>query len=210
MFKTLLIGITVVACASLAAAQSDDYKKFELFGGYSYNNISHTVGDDDLADDPAEFRGFNTSVGRNISRYMGLKFDFSGHFNNRTIPFGQNASGIDLNTRVYNFLGGVQFKNNSSDADSNFKPFFHALVGAAHIRNRVDIRNDVCVAISPVPCPPDFTVKDTGFAAAIGGGVDISVNDRIDIRLIQIDYNPTRLFDSTQRSLRIGIGIVIH
>jgi hypothetical protein len=74
----------------------------------------------------------------------------------------------------------------------------------------VDINNDVCVAIFPFPCPPDFTEKDTGFAAAFGGGIDIRASNRIDIRVIQIDYNPTRLFDGTQHNLRVGIGIVFH
>ena len=81
-------------------------------------------------------------------------------------------------------------------------------MGAAHIRNRIDISNDVCVAIAPNPCPPDFTEKDTGLAAAFGGGFDFRVSNRIDIRLIQIDYNPMKLFDSTQQNIRIGIGIV--
>ena len=208
MFKTILTVLTILACASLAAAQSDDYKKFELFAGYSHNWINHGIGDDDIIDEPEGFRGFNTSLTGNVSRYLGLKFDFSGHYKNRTIPFGPSATGIDLNSRFYNFLGGVQLKYNSTE--TNFKPFVHALAGAAHVRNRVNISNDVCIAIAPNPCPPDFTEKDTGFAAVIGGGIDIGVNDRIDIRVIQFDYNPTRLFDTHQRNLRVGIGIVFH
>jgi Outer membrane protein beta-barrel domain len=208
VFKTMLIGITILACASLAVAQSDDYRKFEFFGGYSYNEITHGIGTEGIGDDPTGFKGFNTSIARIFSRHVGLKFDFSGHFNNRTIPFATSGTGIDLNARIYNFLGGIQVKHNSTE--TNFKPFVHALVGAAHIRNRVDISNDVCIAVAPAPCPPDFTEKDTGFAAAIGGGIDIGVNDRIDIRVIQVDYNPTRVFDSRQKNLRLGIGIVIH
>ena len=208
MFKTLLVAITILASASLAAAQSDDYKKLDVFGGFSYKIIPHTVGDDDLADDPEAYRGFNASIAGNVSRYVGLKFDVSGHFNDRTIPFGPLGAGIDLNSRFYNFLGGVQIKNNSSEA--TFKPFAHALVGAAHIRNSVNIRNDVCVAIFPTPCPPGFTENDTGFAAAVGGGIDIKVSNRIDVRLVQLDYNPTRVFDTTQHTWRFSIGVVFH
>jgi hypothetical protein len=29
-------------------------------------------------------------------------------------------------------------------------------------------------------------------------------------RLLQFDYNPTRVFDGTQHNLRVGAGIVIH
>ena len=45
MFRTMLIVITVVACASIAAAQSSDYKKFEFFGGYSHNRVDIGIGD---------------------------------------------------------------------------------------------------------------------------------------------------------------------
>jgi hypothetical protein len=210
MFKTILIAMLMAACASLAVAQND-YKKFEFFGGYSHNRIDTGIGDDDpelgdIIDEREGFNGFNTSVTGNISRYVGLKFDFSGHFKTRTFPFGPDPEAIEVQSRIYNFLGGVQLKNNS--ADVTFKPFAHALVGAAHTRNRVSIGNGGCIAIFPDPC--NFTETDTGIAGAFGGGIDIRASDRFDIRVIQIDYNPTRLFDSTQHNFRIGVGIVIH
>ena len=208
VFKTILIGIMIVAWASLAAAQSDDYKKYEFFAGYSFNQVGNDIDDDDVINEPEGFKGFNTSITGNVSRYFGLKFDFSGHFKSQTSPFGPLANGIDIDSRLYNFLGGVQVKDNSSE--STFKPFAHALVGAAHLRNRVNINNDVCIAIVPSPCPPDFTEKDTGFAGAFGGGIDIRASNRFDIRLIQIDYNPMRLFNGKQHSIRVGVGIVFH
>jgi len=208
MFKSLLVAMIILTSSALAVAQSNDYKKFDFFGGYSYNHINNGIGEDDIIDEPKGFHGFNTSITGNVSRYVGLKFDFSGHFKSQTIPFGPLTNGLDINSRLYNFLGGVQIKDNSSG--TTFKPFVHALVGAAHLRSRVDISNDVCIAIVPVPCPPDFTENDTGFAGAFGGGIDIRVSNRIDIRAIQIDYNPTRLFDSTQHNLRVGVGVVFH
>ena len=214
MFKTTLIGMIILACASIAAAQSDDYKKFEFFGGYSHNRIDTGIGDDDpslqdIINEREGFHGFNTSITGNVSRYFGFKFDLSGHYKNKTFPVLPSSSAtIDFNSRIYNFLGGVQVKDNSSE--STFKPFAHALVGAAHARNRVNFSPDACIAISPSPCPPDFTESETGFAGAFGGGIDIRASNRVDIRVIQFDYNPTRLFDSTQHNFRIGVGIVFH
>jgi len=213
MFKTMLIGMIIVACASIAAAQSDDYKKFEFFGGYSHNRIDTGIGDDDpslqdIINEREGFNGFNTSITGNLSRYFGLKFDLSGHFKSRTIPVGTITNAVDIDSRLFNFLGGVQVKDNSSE--STFKPFAHALVGAAYARNRVNITDGACVAIFPSPCPEDFTETETGFAGAFGGGIDIRASNRVDIRVIQIDYNPTRLFDSTQHNFRVGVGIVIH
>lgn len=212
MFKTMLIGLIILTCASIAAAQ-DDYKRFEFFGGFSHNRIDTGIGDEDpdlrdIIDEREGFNGFNTSVTGNISRYVGLKFDFSGHFKSRTFPFETTTNAIDVDSRVFNFLGGVQLKDNSTE--KTFKPFAHALVGAAHARNRINFSNDFCIAIVPSPCPADFTASETGLAGAVGGGIDIRASNRVDIRVIQIDYNPTRLFDSTQHNFRIGFGIVFH
>lgn len=213
MFKTMLIGLLILTCASVAAAQSNDYKKFEFFAGYSHNRIDTGIGDDDpdlrdIIDEREGFHGFNTSITGNVSRYVGLKFDFSGHFKSRTSPVGPIQNAVDLDSRLYNFLGGIQVKDNSSE--KTFKPFAHALAGVAHARNNLNVSNDVCIAIVPSPCPFDSTLNETGFAAAFGGGLDIRASDRVDIRVIQVDYNPTRLFDSTQHNFRIGVGIVFH
>ena len=213
MFKTILIGTIMLACASLAAAQSD-YKKFEFFGGYSHNRIDTGIGDDDpslsdIIDEREGFHGFEVSATGNLSRYVGLKGDFSTHFKSRTFPFPTvPAASVEIESRLFNFLGGVQLKDNSNEG--TFKPFAHALAGVAHARNSVNIDNLVCATVLPNPCPVDDTLSETGFAAAIGGGIDIRASDRISIRAIQFDYNPTRLFDSTQHNFRIGVGIVFH
>ena len=213
MSKLLMVAMIIFACVSMAAAQSD-YKKFEFFGGYSHNRIDTGISDndpdlDDIVDEREGFNGFNVSAVGNISRYVGIKGDFSGHFKGRDFTFPNVPTArVDIDSRVFNFLGGIQIKDNASEG--TFKPFVHALVGAAHARNRVDFNADVCAAVFPSPCPTDFTDSETGFAAAFGGGIDIRANDKIDIRVIQIDYNPTKLFDSTQHNFRIGVGIVFH
>lgn len=212
MFKSILIGTIILACASIAAAQSD-YKKFEFFGGYSHNRVDTGLSDEepalaDVINEREGFHGFEVSATGNLSRYFGIKGDFSGHFKNQNFQIpGLPGSNLDIDSRLFNFLGGVQIKDNSTEG--TFKPFAHALAGVAHARNSVDFNDVICVAIVPSPCSP-FTQSETGFAAAFGGGLDIRASDRISIRAIQVDYNPTRLFDSTQHNFRIGVGIVIH
>ena len=212
MFKTILIGTMIFACASIAAAQSD-YKKFEFFGGYSHNRVDTGIGDDDpsvqdIFDEREGFNGFEISATGNLTRFIGLKGDFSGHFKSRTFPIpGIPSASVDIDTRLFNFLGGVQIKDNSNEG--TFKPFVHALAGVAHARARLEFNDVACVAIVPSPCA-NSTESETGFAAAFGGGLDIRASDRISIRAIQVDYNPTRLFDSTQHNFRIGVGIVFH
>ena len=211
MTKTILLGVIIATYASSVVAQSD-YRKFEVFGGYSHNRIDTGITDDDpdvgdIIAGREGFHGFNASVTGNLTRYIGLKFDVSGHYKKQTLPI-TTIGQIGVNSSLYNFLGGVQIKDNSKE--STFKPFAHALVGAAHGHNRVNFTNDFCTVIAPVPCPVDLSDSETGFAGAFGGGIDIRASDRIDVRVIQVDYNPTRLFDSTQHNFRIGVGLVFH
>ena len=210
MFRTMLILTMMVACASIAAAQSD-YKKFEFFGGYSHNRVDTGIGDDDpslgdIIDEREGFNGFEASATGNLSRYFGLKADFSAHFKKQSFSSGAPAS-VEVDSRLFNFLGGVQLKDNSTD--KTFKPFAHALVGVAHTRNELRFNQIICIQIFPGPCT-DTTVTETGFAGAFGGGLDIRASDRVDVRVIQFDYNPTRLFDSTQHNFRFCVGIVFH
>lgn len=211
--RKLFLALIFIACsASLSFAQGgDDYHKVEVFGGYSYNSVDTNIGDADpdffreFTDGRTGFNGFNTSVTRNVSRYVGLKFDFSGHYNTRNVRFGNNNP-LEVESSLYNFLGGVQFKNNSREA--TFRPFVHSLIGAARGRHEVD--DIVCIQAVGPPCPTDINGSDVGLAGAVGGGLDIRASRRVDIRAFQVDYNPSRLFDATQHNVRIGVGIVIH
>ena len=208
MRKLLFLGILIVSCAPIAFAQStDDYHKWEFYGGYSHNRIDTGSGSSIITDREG-FNGFDTAITGNITRYVGLKVDFAGHFKNKSIPLSPPSSArVDIDSSLYNFLGGVQLKDNSTE--TRFKPFAQALVGLAHGRNKVEFIDVVCIAVVPSPCS-NFTETDTGLAGAFGAGLDIRAGSRFDIRAIQIDYNPTRLFDSTQHNFRIGAGIVIH
>jgi Outer membrane protein beta-barrel domain len=208
MCRVLLLALAVLSFSSLASAQ--DYKRWEVFAGYSHNRVDTGIGDDgpalaDIVDEREGFHGFNTSVTGNVKRYLGLKFDFAGHFKEKDFP---SFPGDHVKSRVFNFLGGVQLKDNGTDA--TFKPFAYALAGGAHVRNEIDFRALCLPPPGGSPSSCIFTESDTGFAAALGGGIDIRASNRVDIRVIQFDYNPTRVFDSTQHNFRIGVGVVFH
>lgn len=199
MRKLILLALFITCSAPLTFAQStsDEYDKVNVFAGYSHNRLDTGVSNedpelDDIVDEREGANGFNASVTGNVSRYVGLKFDYS--FHQRSIEFGADSTDF----RLQNFLGGVQFKDNSKDESKKVKPFAHVLVGAA--RASVDLTE----------FDEDFEdFSETGFAAGIGGGVDFRINDRFDFRAIQFDYNPTRFSDEMQHNFRIGIGVVI-
>ena len=216
LFASMLVGLLWTS----TAMGQDDYKRFEFFIGYSHNRVDvgpvedFDPGDDievsDIFDEREGFNGFNASVVGNFNRYLGAKFDYSYH--QKGFSFGPDETKI----RLHNFLGGIQIKDNA--AEGTFKPFAHALVGFGRTAADLSEFDDELV---------DF--DDSGFAAAIGGGIDIRVSDRVDIRAIQVDYNPMR-FDFTDfgatgvpgtpafrgdptrtlHNFRIGIGIVFH
>ena len=136
----LLLSITCSAPPTLAQG-GDDYHKVEVFGGYSHNRAGTKVGDADpdffrdFTDGRTGFNGFNASVTRNFRKFVGFKVDLSGHYDTRSAVFGDGSTS-EVESSLYNFLAGVQIKNNSKEA--TFKPFAHLLVGAARGRNEVD------------------------------------------------------------------------
>ena len=73
---------------------------------------------------------------------------------------------IPTRERVWNFLGGIQLKNNTRDA--RVKPFGHALAGVAHYTDRQQQILDLFPQFN-------FTIEDrvTSFAMKVGGGLDI-------------------------------------
>jgi len=166
------------------------------------------------------FSGFDTSITYNFNRHFGIKGNVTGH--NKSEKFVDTINGsteaIDTKNRVYNFLVGVQVKDNLKT--KRFKPFAHALVGAARY-------NFTGVNTAPDFPPDNYTLKSnvTSFAMKLGGGINVRVNRRIDLRLVEVNYNPmfTRDFattgfpydsltqkSKTAHNVTIGFGIAIH
>jgi opacity protein-like surface antigen len=196
--RKLLFLALFIACSAPAAFAQSDYDKVNVFVGYSHNRVDTGLADDDpdiddIVDEREGFNGVNGSVTGNVTRYVGLKGDYSFH----TKTFSDTAfPGVEVRSNLHNFLGGVQFRDNAKE--TKVKPFAHVLAGAAHAT--FDVRG--------LATPLDFDDSETGFAMAVGGGLDFRVNDRIDIRAVQFDYNPTRLASETQHNFRVGIGVV--
>ena len=229
--KRLVMLTTVILVLTTTALAQDDYKKFEFFGGYSALFVDNLAGDtgspavDDVLGDRQTLRGFNLAAGYNFHKYVGAKFDYSLHLreDDFTRPLGNGT----IDTTLQNFLGGIQIKNNSEDGPT-YKPFGHALFGVAV--NKLDVDSPQLPALFGIS---DFHTNETSFAMAFGGGLDIKLNDKIDVRVFQIDWNiinrgdqqtgivlaptpfqtvgtPFVIPGTRQDNLRLSIGIVIH
>jgi opacity protein-like surface antigen len=229
--KRFVTLITLILAFTTNVWAQDDYKQFEFFGGYSalfFDNLAGDTGSvavDDILGDRQTLRGFNASITANFHKYVGAKFDYSLHL--REDNFSRPAGSGTIDTTVQNFLGGIQIKNNSEDGPT-FKPFGHALFGVAV--QKVDVDSPNLPAVLGIS---DFHTNETSFAMAFGGGVDLKLNRRLDVRLAQVDWNIVKRGDqqtgivlaptpfqtvgspffipgTRQDNLRLSIGIVIH
>jgi opacity protein-like surface antigen len=204
MRKLILMALFVFATAPFTFAQStDDYNKVDVFVGFSHNRVDTGISNedpelDDFIDEREGFNGFNASVAGNVSRYVGLKGDYSFHRKSFSESFGGVTANVDAD--LHQLFGGVQFKDNNKE--TKVKPFAHLMAGFA--------RASFDASVTGVPGFVGSNESETGFAGIIGGGIDIRVSERVDFRAIQFDYNPTRLGDATQHSFRIGVGVVFR
>jgi len=98
---------------------------------------------------------------------------------------GQYASKLNFRDLAV----GPQFLH--SRGNSRF--FAHALIGDA--RTLVQVAN---------------TEGDTARAVVLGGGMDRDISPRFAIRLFQVDYMHTTLFNDKQNNLRFSTGLVYH
>jgi hypothetical protein len=229
--KRFVTLVTLILAFAANVWAQDDYKKFEFFGGYSalfFDNLAGDTGSaavDDILGDRQTLRGFNASITGNFHKYVGAKFDYSLHL--REDNFSRPAGSGTIDTTVQNFLGGIQIKNNAEDGPT-FKPFGHALFGVAV--QKIDVDSPNLPAVLGIS---DFHTNETSFAMAFGGGVDLKLNHRLDVRLAQVDWNIVKRGDqqtgivlvptpfqtvgspffipgTRQDNLRLSIGIVIH
>lgn len=115
----------------------------------------------------------------------------SGSFN-FTHLFGVTVDGgahFGNGNSFYSVMGGPQF----TFAAPGGTAFAHALFGLG--KDRVNI---------------GFGDSDRQFAWAVGGGYDYQVGPRFSIRVIQVDYLRSKLFDTSQNNIRASVGLVYH
>jgi len=190
--------VLFIACCVPAAFAQDDYKTGEVYVGYSHNRVdSHGAFNPSNPNDDSRdgFNGVNVDLKGNLTRYFGLKADLSYHQKSAdfTLPGGFN---INVKGRLFEAMGGVQLQDNA--VETKVRPFAYAVVGLAHVTG------DVTSNSAPVP---NLNDSDNGLSAAFGGGLDLRLNDKVDLRLIKADYNPVRIDGQTDNNFRVGVGL---
>jgi len=249
--KKSFLGILIILCALAAQAgaqQTTDYHKWEVYGGYLHGRNVYTAKQDVLTFGPGAtqtvvlctpdgdanfgpnfekllcdrntFHGFDAAATYNVSRYVGFKADFSWQRHKATYVDNFGAGGIQTshNTETkYMIFGGVQIKDNATE--KRFKPFAHALAGV--VREKLS-----GIDLNPVQGTTNFGEQPTSFALKLGGGLDVRLNKRLDLRLIEVDYVPIfagdraltldpaafgiQVIGKRANNVTFGVGLVIH
>jgi hypothetical protein len=200
----IIAVITILPLGALAQGVN-------IFAGYSFMRFSGPF----TGFDYSHLNGWNASVTRSFTRHLGITAEFNGQYGSgpsetiflaspvRTIP-GQHV-------RLHTFLFGPEFRYQRGRAVL----FGHTLAGVAvgKIGTRVGVSLRTPSGTGASTYLP--AMGATGFAAGLGGGLDLKVNRRYMIRVGQLDYLPTGAdfgiaTSSTENNLRYSAGIVLR
>ena len=132
--------------------------------------------------------GFDASISGNLNNWFGLVVDVGGQYTRL------NDQGFTEKIRTHSILFGPRF----SLRGNRVVPFVHALFGFSHLRTETNEFGSL------------LSFSDSSFGMALGGGLDIKVNDKFAIRALQLDYLRTRFFNETQNKGRISVGVVVR
>jgi hypothetical protein len=181
----LLVVLILLGLSAVAWAQ--EAPKVEVFGGYSYLNFDVTNLTAGLLNDRLSAHGWEASASFSVNNWFGVEGDFSGHYRATC----EGVSG--LTCKDLSFMGGPRFTYRKD----RYTAFAHGLFGGDNGSGSLD----------------GFSLSDTPFALAVGGGVDYDVSPRIAIRVAQFDYFMTRhalnLGASAQNNFRVSAGVVL-
>ena len=191
----LRILVSALLCGTVAIAQ--DVPKAEAFFGYNY--VRMNPGTEDLPS--FHSHGTSAQVAVKLNKWVSGVADFGAYNNGR-------INGVNIDNTVFSFLFGprVSIRN-----QSRVTPYFNFLFGGAHAT-----ASKAVSVILPVPSQPAvprrFESSETGFAMALGGGLDIRLNRYISLRPFALDYfltrlqNPVSLDDKNLNNLRFSAG----
>jgi hypothetical protein len=188
MRKWLFLAILIFALPLDSAAQIIPH--FAVFGGYTYAHNKYTSSNAGFG-----LNGWDTSLEVKPLPFISVVGDLSNQYG--------SPNGIRENQTT--FMVGPQL---SVPGIKGVIPFAHALGGLAHGTNRVTSLGVLCVP--NVPCTSAVISTGTGFATAVGGGVDLKWKGPIWVRAVQIDWVHANLSPDHHAQFRLATCIVFR
>jgi opacity protein-like surface antigen len=188
MKKSLFLSSLLAICLPLAASAQEVAPKVEIFGGYSYLRADTSS----MVSDSISAHGFNTSLAGNITKHIGIVGEFSRFTVSESFTVSVLGP-INVDSNVVTYLFGPRITLHRGKVE----PFVHALLGGARENDKF---SGGLVGES----------TENAFAFALGGGLDIKVNDNFAIRVAQVDYLGDKLGGETANNFRYSVGVVIR
>jgi hypothetical protein len=194
--------------AGIALGQGE---RFNVYGNYSYIQFNPSV----TGFQSRAYNGGGGGAQLNFGKFFGIKGDFQGYGSTQwtvvyptavttpagTIPAGTYKSNANMFTYLFGPVVRVPV--------GRVVPYGEVLFGGSNTNGYASLSDSVAAA--------GGTVHGSGtqhpFTMAIGGGLDVSVNKHIALRLAELDYLLTRYtnpFTNTnnQNSFRYQAGVV--
>lgn len=181
----LMIGV-VMLTISLAAPMPVSAQNTEVFAGASFVRTN------------PNFRRPDFRLNRDTDQ-VGVDAALTRYFGDRPIGLTVDAgasfrSSDPADSSLLTIMAGPTLKARGR----RFEPFIRGLVGVG----RFTAANEQASF--------RFDKSTTGLAYAAGGGLDLKINDRFALRLVQGEYLSTRILEKNVRYFRGAAGIVIR
>jgi hypothetical protein len=187
-----LIVVLVSTAAFPVCAQ--EFPRLESFGGFSYANVG--LGPQANLFGPVSKNYFGLHLGLNFNPYRNFSvvlMDLGIQSRGSRVPrLFRNSNNNVVTSQA---LFGPELKIRTRKGDG----FAHALVGVTNTRL---VETDSFGSID--------LVRRTNLALGFGGGLDVNLNPRMAIRILQADYVPARLAGKWQNDFRASIGVVFR
>jgi OmpA-OmpF porin, OOP family len=192
MKKLVLVAVLLLGFSIVAIAQ--DYPKVEVFGGYSYFRMDTTTNFGAPSGTATlNMNGLDMNVAVNGNKWLGFVADFGASYGTLDTSW-EWESGVKSWADISNY--SLMIGPRVTLHRGKITPFLQGLFG--YSRGKFSELGE------------DFTASN--LAMAFGGGVDISVNDRLAIRPAQVEYYTIRGGQTGDFSdnLRYSAGFVLR
>jgi hypothetical protein len=206
----LVVFVNIVLLGLAALAQ--EFPRAEIGLDYSYARFAPSA----PYSKGHSLNGGGGSATFNITHYLGIKMDLQGYGSNETSfniapnNLFQNGLSGKVQGNLFTYLFGPEFKLHSPIVH----PFVHTLFGGAHSNVYSSAYRQLCVnPLQQGSCSFTHQPVNHAFAMALGGGLDIPVNQHVSVRPAELDWLLTQ-FDnpftggSSQHNFRYSGGVV--
>src|SRR6516162_9511955 len=202
--KKLMIVFALVLITGLSAV-AQEVPKVDIFLGYSMFRANSDQGIDAFT-----MNGGMGTLGWNFNNHFAAEFEFGGYSTG-------HINGRNIDTTNLTYLFGPRFSVNRK---SKVDPYVHFLFGGDRLTYSGTPSAVVCNPTS-ANCTTYLANSQANFAMAIGGGLDIKLTKRFELRPVQLDYlltrfetinvaNPTVTSNHNQNNLRYSAGLVFN